>query len=317
MKHRALGTSSLEVAPIGLVCCQPTGRDSVIEPLDDNESIAAIHTALDLGLNYLEVWPIGDGGRSERLAARALAGRPEKLVLAGVCGHPAAASGAETPPLDRADRIIASCENSLRRLERDHFDLLYCHWPSVVAPVSEVVSAFAKLMARGDVRAVGLSHYGCEQLTQARRMGPIHAVRAGYNLLEPEEGRDLLSSCREHRIAFFACDPLSRGRLSDRYYRKAGTAPGSAESATRNSRRTADARAFEGLSALAASSSASVAQVALRWVLGAEGVTAAVLEATRPSLVREYADAAERLLSEEEIRRVHDVVSQRMKELDR
>lgn len=212
MQRRRLGRSGLEVSALGLGCM---GMSEFYGPADEAESVATLHRALELGIDFFDTADAYGPFRNEELVGRALRDRRDRVVLAtkfgilrdpddptvrGLCGRP--------------DYVRRSCEGSLRRLGVDTIDLYYLHRVDPEVPIEETVGAMAALVAEGKVRHLGLSEAGPQTLRRAVAVHPIAALQTEYSLWsrDPEDG--VLDACRELGIGFVAYSPLGRGFLT-------------------------------------------------------------------------------------------------------
>ena len=289
MEYRSLGTSSFEVSALSLGTWALGGDPNAWGRVDDNESIATIAQAVDSGVNLIDTSPAYGAGHAEELVGLAIAERRAAVLVATTCGAvpPARPPGAATPQASRAS-IIRDCEASLRRLRTDYIDLYWCAWPDPATPVVEVMAALKQLREEGKVRAVGLTHAGCEEVAAALEFGPLHALQYPLSLLQRRATHDLLPFCIEHRIATLACGSLAKGLLTGRFTentRVTGLRATDPEFGGARYRR--NLACVRQLAALAARHDRTIAQLALQWVLQQRGVTSVIVGAKRPSQLQE------------------------------
>jgi aryl-alcohol dehydrogenase-like predicted oxidoreductase len=181
---------------------------------DEKESIATIHRAFEVGVNFLDTADVYGAGANEVLVGRAIRGRRDEVVLATKCGLVPAAPGSR-PTLDGSpDHIRAACEASLRRLEVRTIDLYYLHRVDPQTPIEESVRAMAGLVSDGKVRHLGLSEVSPEQLRRAHAIHPITAVQSEYSLWTRDPEAGVLAACNELGIGFVPFSPLGRGFLT-------------------------------------------------------------------------------------------------------
>ena len=213
LPHRTLGPGRLSVSAEGLGCM---GMSDFYAGRDDDESIATIHRALDLGVDFLDTADIYGPYTNERLVGRAIAGRREEVVLATKFGNVRGEDGAWLGVNGRPDYVKRACDASLQRLGVDHIDLYYQHRVDRETPIEETVGAMAELVEAGKVRHLGLSEASPETIRRAHAVHPIAALQSEYSLWTRDPEDEVLPTTRELGIGFVAYSPLGRGFLSGR-----------------------------------------------------------------------------------------------------
>jgi aryl-alcohol dehydrogenase-like predicted oxidoreductase len=211
MEQRRLGSGGLTVSAIGLGCMSMSQSYGT---RDDEESIRAIHRALDAGITFFDTAAIYGAGHNETLVGRGLGARRAGIVLATKCGIRPATPGPGIDADGSAAAIISSCDASLKRLGTDVIDLFYLHRVDPNVPIEESVGALATLVRAGKVRHIGLSEASPSTIRRAQKVHPIAALQSEYSLWYREPEREVLPVCRELSIAFVPFSPLGRGFLS-------------------------------------------------------------------------------------------------------
>ncbi len=214
MDTRSLG--SLTVSAIGLGCM---GMSEFYGTTDDDESIATIHRALDLGCTFLDTADMYGPFTNERLVGRAIAGRREEVVVATKFGNERREDGSWVGINGRPEYVTASCDASLTRLGIDTIDLYYQHRVDPRVPIEETVGAMASLVTAGKVRPLGLSEAAAATIRRAHATHPIAAVQSEYSLFSRDVEPEVLPAVQELGIGFVAYSPLGRGFLTGAYRR--------------------------------------------------------------------------------------------------
>jgi len=208
MEYVQFGTTEFKVSRLGLGCMSMSGAYG---PADDNESIATLHRAFDLGINFLDTSASYGSGHNHELIAKALKGRRERIVIHSKSGSPRAPDASGMRSGSTPEYLTENCEQSVKRLGIDCLDVFCMSRVDPNVPVEESVGAMARLVERGLTRYVGLSEASANSIRRARKLHPIVSLQMEYSLWsrDPEGGN--IQACREFSMGFMAYSPLGRG----------------------------------------------------------------------------------------------------------
>jgi len=307
MLKRFLGHQGLAVSAIGLGCM---GMSQDYGPADDDQSIATIRRAIELGVTLIDTSMSYGAGHNEELVGRAIAGRRDDVVLATKFGI-VRDRRCDPPGLNaRPENIRGYCEASLTRLGVDHIDLYYLHRVDPGVPVEDSVGAMAELVAEGKVGHLGLSELSVAEIRRAASVHPITAVQYEWSLWWREVEDDVVPAARELGVGLVAFSPLGRGFMTGKL---------SVDTLSADDDRLPDQR-FHGehrkrneellgeLVRLATARGLTPGQLALAWLL-AQGDDVAAIPGTRhPGRMAENAKAASPVLSAEDLAEVEQAV---------
>ena len=267
LEQRRLGSGGLVVSAIGLGCM---GMSEFYGATDEDEGVATIQRALDLGVTLIDTADIYGPFTNERLVGRALRGRRDEAVLATKFGNVRNERGERLGIDGSPDYVRRACEASLERLGVDHIDLYYQHRVDPATPIEDTVGAMAGLVEQGKVRFLGLSEASQATIRRAHAVHPISALQSEYSLWTRDPEDAVLEAVRELGIGFVAYSPLGRGFLTGQF---ADTEKLAADDFRRNNPRFQgenarhNAALVETVVAVAAEKGVTPAQVALAWVL--------------------------------------------------
>ncbi|MGH2761600.1 MAG: aldo/keto reductase [Thermoleophilaceae bacterium] len=305
MESRQLGSQGLTVSELGLGCM---GMSFAYAEAPDERSIATIHRALELGVDFLDTANVYGPETNERLVGQAIADRRDRVVLATKFGN---AYDQEDRVVDgRPDYVRRSCEASLGRLGVDHIDLYYQHRVDPDTPIEETVGAMAELVDEGKVRYLGLSEARPETIRRAHATHPITALQTEYSLWSRDPEDEILPTVRELGIGFVAYSPLGRGFLTGQI-----SSPDDLEEGDwRRSNPRFQGDSFERnlelvdrLRELADGKGVTAGQLALAWVHQQGYDIVPIPGTTRPERVEENVGALDVALSDEELAQLDEI----------
>ena len=215
METRLLGNSDLQITPLGVGAWAMGGSGWAFAwgPQDDADSIAAIHAALDRGVNWIATAAVYGLGHSENVVGRALKGRSRRPYVFTKCGL-VWNDNREISRTLKGESIRRECEDSLRRLAVDVIDLYQIHWPDPDPEVEEGWSTLAQLKKEGKIRWIGVSNFNTSQLARAQAIAPITSLQPPYSILAPDIEADTLPYCGRHNIGVIVYSPMKSGMLT-------------------------------------------------------------------------------------------------------
>ncbi|TET53051.1 MAG: aldo/keto reductase [Anaerolineales bacterium] len=322
MITRRLGNTDLDLTTVGLGTWAMGGGDWAFGwgPQDDDESVAAVHRALELGVNWIDTAAVYGLGHAEEVVGRAIEGRRDEVIVATKCGR-VWDEGGTMPYGDlTADGIRREAEDSLRRLRIDVIDLYQIHWPLPDEGIEEAWGVIADLIAEGKVRHGGVSNFSVAQLERVQAIHPVASLQPPYSMLRRDIEKELLPYCAVNGIGVIAYSPLQSGLLAGKFDReRAASLPkedwrrGSSD--YQEPRLGVNLDTVEELMVIAGRSGRTVAELAIAWVLRGPEVTSAIVGARRPSQIEETAAAGDWVLSAEEVEEIEAVLAKRESEL--
>lgn len=311
MQTRQLGNSDLHITPIGIGAWAMGGADWAFSwsAQDDNDSIRAIHAALDAGMNWIDTAPVYGLGHSEEVVAQALrsCGGKRPYVFTK-CGRNWTEERQIIKLLKR-DALRQECENSLRRLQVDVIDLYQIHWPEPDEDVEEAWATLARLKEEGKVLWIGVSNFNVSQLQRAQAIAPITSLQPPYSLMRREVEPEILPYALEHNIGVIVYSPMGSGMLTGTMTReRVANLP--EDDWRRRSPHfqepllTRNLQLAEKLKEIAARYGRNAGEAAIAWALHNQAVSGAIVGVRTPEQVQGISGAMEFRLSAAEIHEI-------------
>lgn len=305
METRPLGRTGLQVSEIGFGGWA-MGKWLWGDDIADEETIAAVHRALDLGITLYDTAMVYGDGHSERVLGQALGNRRGEVVVATKCGRVRKADGELYTDSSPAS-VRRECEQSLRNLSTDFIDLYQVHWPDEQTPFEDTMATLMALRAEGKIRHIGCSNFTVPMMERMMSAGELVSLQPPYSLLRRGIEEEVLPFCRKHELAVLCYSPLQRGLLTGKY-RPGATFPETdsrgRDALFQGEKLARIAAAVDEMAQMAGAHGKTPAQMAVAWVLGQPGVTVALWGAKRPEQIAESAGASGWKLTAEESRRL-------------
>jgi aryl-alcohol dehydrogenase-like predicted oxidoreductase len=324
METRKLGYSDLNLTPVGLGTWAIGGGDNPYGwgPQDDEDSIAAIQHALDLGVNWIDTAAGYGHGHSEEVIGKAIAGRRDEVIIATKCGILWKEDGSDIYGCMEPASIKREVEDSLRRLNVDVIDLWQIHWPLPDEGIEEGWGAVADVIKEGKVRYGGVSNFSVEQLKRIMPIHPVTSLQPPYSMLVRETEDELLPFCAENNIGVVVYSPMQAGLLTGKFTKERVAAfpdddwrRGSPH--FQEPQLNINLELVGKLRPIAERHGRPLSQLAIAWVLRRPEVTSAIVGARRPSQIDETVGAAEWKLSKEDIAGIDALLAARDEALSR
>ena len=320
MKTNRLDHTDLNLTSIGLGTWSMGGSwEYGWGASDDEQGIKTILTSLEKGINWIDTAPIYGLGHSEELIRQALGQTSLKPFIVNKCGLVWDKQGREVNCLT-SESIRKQCHQSLKSLGVEVMDLYLMHWPVPDEDIEQGWQEMVKLKKEGKVRYIGVSNFSVAQIERVRKIHPVAALQARYNMLIREIEDELLGYCAENDIGVLTWSPMERGLLTGKFshqrmkdlppedHRK--TSPDFAEP-----KLNATLELVEGLRGIAERNGQTCARLAVSWILRRKEITAAIVGARKPGQIAEIATASEWILSNEDIAEIEQLLIRREQQI--
>lgn len=306
MQTKQLGNSDMHLTRLGVGAWAMGGGGWAFAwgPQDDEDSISAIHAALDAGINWIDTAAVYGLGHSEEVVGRAIAGLARKPYVFTKCERIWNEKGEIGKSL-KADSIMRECEASLQRLGLDVIDLYQIHWPEPDEDIEEGWTAVNKLKQQGKIRYAGVSNFSAPQLARAQAIAPITSLQPPYSIPSPEIEAEVLPFCADHNIGVIVYSPMKSGLLSGKMTRERIAAM-PADDFRKNALNFKDPRLtrnlglVEVLRSIGDRHGVTPGVVAIAWTLANPAVTAAITGIRNAEQAAELVPAAELVLTAED-----------------
>jgi aryl-alcohol dehydrogenase-like predicted oxidoreductase len=310
MEKKRLGNSDLELTPIGIGAWAMGGGGWAFAwgPQDDLESIAAIHAALDAGLNWIDTAAVYGLGHSEEVVARALEGRSQRPYIFTKCER-AWDENRQIRGVLKRDSIRRELEGSLRRLRVEVIDLYQIHWPDPDPDIEEGWSTLAELKREGKVRWIGVSNFNAGQMKRCQAIAPITSLQPPYSIISPEIEDEALPYCLENNIGVIVYSPMKSGLLTGKMTKERVTSLPEDDFRRRalafqEPNLSRNLKIAELLKEIGKRHGRTAGEVAIAWTLRHPAVTAAIVGMRSAAQVEGVIGALDFRLSPEEIQEI-------------
>ncbi|MGD0571447.1 MAG: aldo/keto reductase [Sedimentisphaerales bacterium] len=320
MRTRRLGNTDLELTVVGLGTWAIGGPWQYgWGPQDENEAVAAILKAFDLGINWIDTAAIYGCGHSEELVGRALKQTKIKPIIATKCSLLWNDKREKIGCL-KAESIRKECEDSLKRLGIEVIDLYQMHWPDPEKDIEEGWGEMARLQKQGKVRYIGVCNYNTAQLDRIRKIAPVVSLQPPYSMIRRGVEAGLLLYCAKNNIGVVTYSPMQRGLLTGKFSKKYLTtlAPDDHRLKSGDYQEpefSATLALVDKLRPIAERNKRTLAQLAVAWVLRRPEVTSAIVGARKPSQIAETAPAADWILTKNDIAEIEKLLAERENKL--
>jgi myo-inositol catabolism protein IolS len=282
MQYRKLGKSDLNISEITLGCWVMGG--DYWGGTEDDDSIKAIRTALNEGINFFDTAELYGKGHSEKVLGKALKERRKEVCIS---------TKVWTNHMKK-DQVIQACEDSLKRLETDYIDVYFIHYPVEDVPIEETMESMLRLKEQGKIRVIGLSNFSLSQMEEVLKIGRIDVIQPCYSMLWRYIDEDIIPFCIENQIGIIPYSPLAQGILTGKFNKDSQFKEGDGRKRAPLFQPQWFGKALtvaDGLRSYAEKYNRTQAQVAINWTNYRPGITSAIVGARNEKQARENAGA--------------------------
>jgi len=325
MQRRQLGYTDLKLTTVGLGTWAMGGPWQFgWGPQDDGEAVAAILTALEEGINWIDTAPVYGCGHSEELVGKALnpaSSAGQKPFIATKCGLLWNGKREKVNCL-KSQSIRKECHASLKRIGVEVIDLYQMHRPEPEEDIEQAWEEMARLAEEGKVRYIGISNFNVEQIKRVEKIAPVASLQPPYSMLNRGVEDELLGYCAENNIGVVAYSPMQRGLLTGKFSqeRLAGLPLDDHRRRSPDFQEpqfSATLQLVDQLQPIAERNGRTLAQLAISWVLRRSEVTAAIVGARRPDQIAETAAASNWTLAQEETQEIEQLLAEHQEKINR
>lgn len=300
MEYKRLGKTNLKISRVGFGCWAIGGHG--YGKVDDQDSIAAIRRALDLGINFFDTADVYGFGHSEEILSKALGGKRNEVIIAtkfGVSWDKNSNIGRDCSP----KRVVEALNDSLHRLKLDCIPLYQIHWPDTKTPISATMEALKECQEDGKIQYIGCSNFPSDLIRNAQKTARLESLQVPYNILDRNIEGDILSCCQELKMSVLAYSPLAQGLLTGKFRHEVKFDDD--DSRGRNEKFQgekflANLKLVDKLKEIGNHYNKTPAQVAIRWILDNAYITCAITGIKKIKQIEENIGALDWSLSKEE-----------------
>jgi len=310
MKFRRLGKSDLEVSVIGYGGWEIGGVGWKVGA--EEESIEAVRSAFESGVNFFDTAPVYGFGRSEAIVADALSDVRKDVIIATKVGL-IWDDAKHVRRCLRKESVLHEIDESLRRLKTDHVDLYQIHWPDPETPLEETAEALQRILEQGKARYIGVSNFDIEQMEEISKYIPVVSLQVSYSMLNRYIEKEIFDYVREHDIGIIPYSPLERGLLTGAISEDYGVGDNDARRYDKNftdkERFRRNIKRVEKLKKVSARLGILMPQLAIGWLLYHPEVRVVIVGSANPEHVKQNISAAEIELDTEVFAEINDILS--------